>query len=63
LLSCSGILLILFGLVLVWLSRDSEGFGRAAPLLLGLLLCAMGVYCAFFETGEGLARFLPWIKR
>jgi hypothetical protein len=36
---------------------------RAAPFLLGLVLCLMGVCLAFFEGGEGLARFLPWIKR
>jgi hypothetical protein len=60
-LSCGGIVIAIFGFVLFWLSRSSEGLARAFPALLGLILIALGLYFAVFETGEGLARFLPFL--
>ena len=61
-LSCGGILLLLLGVLVLWLARDSEGLTRSITLVLGILLCVAGLWYALFETGEGLARFLPSLR-
>ncbi len=58
-MGCLGLPLVAIGVGLWWLARDSEGIGRQFALFLALVLCAMGVWLAFFETGEGLGRFIP----
>jgi hypothetical protein len=56
---CAGFVLIALGLLMLWLARDSDGLGRYVPATLGVILIAMGLYSALFETGEGLARWMP----
>jgi sulfite exporter TauE/SafE len=60
--SCAGFILTALGLLMIWLSRESEGLGRYVPTALGVILVAMGLYSALFETGLGLARWLPWLE-
>ena len=56
-----GLLLVLIGLGVMYLSRQSEGVSGAFFFLLGLILLCMGVYLLFFEDGEAIARWISFL--
>jgi sulfite exporter TauE/SafE len=56
-----GLVLVLIGLGVVYLARQSEGLSGAFFFLLGVLLFLMGIYLLFFEKGEGVSRWLPFL--
>ena len=58
-----GIVLVLLGLMLMRWGRDGEsGLVGALVFLFGLGCFSFGIYVLFFEEGDGLAAFLPFLK-
>lgn len=61
-LTVAGILLALFGAGIMWFAKQTEGVTGAILFLLGLVCFLIGLYLAFFESGEGAARWFGWIR-
>lgn len=57
-----GLVFLLVGLGLMYFARRTQGFSGAILFLLGLLLFLFGVYALFFEQGEGLSRWMEWLR-
>jgi sulfite exporter TauE/SafE len=57
-----GLIFLLVGLALAYFARRTEGVSGAVLFLLGLLIFAFGVYALFFENGQGLGRWMDWIR-
>jgi hypothetical protein len=57
-----GLVFFLVGLGLMYFSRQTQGVSGAVLFVLGLLLFVFGVYALFFEQGEGLGRWLEWLR-
>lgn len=53
-----GLILTLVGLAIMAFARRTEGLSGAVLFMLGVALAGMGIYLIFFETGEGLNRWL-----
>ncbi|MDH3523408.1 MAG: hypothetical protein OES32_07450 [Acidobacteriota bacterium] len=58
----AGLVAFALGFWLARSARESEGLGGAALFLLGLAFCAGGLYLIFIEDGQGLARWMPFLR-
>ena len=57
-----GLVFFFVGLGLIYFSRRTQGISGAVLFILGLLLFVFGVYALFFEQGEGLSRWMEWLR-
>lgn len=58
-----GLVLLLVGLGVVYLARQTDGVSGAVFFLLGLFLLGFGIYLLFFEQGEGAGKWLEGLIR
>lgn len=57
-----GLVIFFVGLGLMYFSRRTRGISGAVLFIIGLLLFVFGVYALFFEQGEGLSRWMEWLR-
>lgn len=57
-----GLILLLFGLGIMYFARRTQGVSGAVLFLLGLALTGFGIYALFFEQGQGAGLWLQEIK-
>jgi multisubunit Na+/H+ antiporter MnhB subunit len=57
-----GIIVLLIGLGVMYLARQSDGISAAVLFLLGLLMVVFGIYVLFFEQGQGAGRWLEGLS-
>lgn len=57
-----GIIVLLIGLGVMYLARQSDGVSAAVLFLLGLLMFVFGIYALFFEQGQGAGRWLEGLS-
>ena len=57
-----GIIVLLIGLGVMYLARQSDGISAAVLFLLGLLMVVFGIYALFFEQGQGAGRWLEGLS-
>jgi hypothetical protein len=58
-----GLVLFLFGLLVMYVAWRSDGVSAAVLFLLGLAMAGFGIYALFFEQGEGAGRWLESLLR
>lgn len=58
-----GLVMLLFGLIVMYVASRADGISAAALFLLGLLIAGFGIYALFFEQGEGAGRWLEDLIR
>ena len=59
----AGLILLLIGLGVVYLARQTEGVSGAVFYVLGWVLVGVGAYWLFFEQGQGLGRWIEGLAR
>ena len=57
-----GLVFFLIGLGLMYFSRRTHGISGAVLFVLGLLVFGFGFYALFIEQGEGLGRWVEWLR-
>lgn len=57
-----GLIFFVVGLGLTYFARRTQGISGAILFILGLLIFAFGIYTLFFEQGEGLGRWMDWLR-
>lgn len=57
-----GLVFFVVGLGLMYFARRTQGISGAILFVLGLLIFSFGIYALFFEQGEGLGRWMEWLR-
>ena len=58
-----GLVLFVFGLLVMYVAWRADGVSAAVLFLLGLAMAGFGIYALFFEQGEGAGRWLEELIR